>query len=555
LSEQQPQARRGPEEQLTRGPLLDAAGLLQSTIELLARRTPSIVADAARELGAQVLLLHFGDGSQTTIRASHNGLETSRTACPDATVEAFFGESSLRRLFDLEQRPAEILAPAELDARGSTEAVLASWRTFQLLAQRAAGLRVVQTLWWEFRRTLPELPVAAEPPPPGPRRPVPDAAALLRGTEAVAARTASVATTRVLWDGRSGTGWWTFPGPRDADLFELMELWHQRALEELDRLIPRHEPRAALYNLIRDYPRRGGKGLRATLCMATCGAFGGRSEDALRTAAAIEMFHNAFLIHDDIEDESISRRGASCLHGRHGIPLAINAGDGLHLQAVAAVLSNIERLGLARTLGLIHEVIHMCRETVEGQAVELDWIRRGHVPEGDHDYIAMVTQKTGWYTCISPCRLGAIAAGHSRGCELDLLGRVFERVGVAFQIQDDVLNLIGKESLYGKEILGDLLEGKRTLLLIHLMRALPPAERGEVLAWLIRPRSAKLVTEAEEVVSLMRRMGSIDYARTVAARYAAEAARQFEDTLSFLPESESKALLRQVIHYVNNREL
>src|SRR5436305_1175872 len=82
----------------------------------------------------------------------------------------------------------------------------------------------------------------------------------------------------------------------------------------------------------------------------------------------------------------------------------------------------------------------------------------------------MVVKKTGWYTCISPCRLGAIAAGYTRPEGLDLLGRVFEKVGVAFQIQDDVLNLVGEESVYGKEILGDLLEGKRTLLLIHLMR-------------------------------------------------------------------------------------
>ena len=536
----------------------DGAELIRRTVDLLAQRAPSVLADAARELGLERLVPRFTDGSRALLQADHNALRVRPAGAAEPTVECLLSDASLRRLFDLERRPAELLATGELDTRGPAEAVLACWRTFQILAQRAAGLRVVQAVWTEYRRRIPPEPVeagASEPPPPGPHRPYPDAAALLRGTEASAARTASVATTRVLWDGRGGAGWWTFPGPRDADLFEVMETCHRRALDEVDRLLPRGEPRAALYDLMRDYPSRGGKGLRATLCMAACGAFGGRAEDAVRTAAAVEMFHNAFLIHDDIEDESISRRGTPCLHGEHGIPLAINAGDALNLQAVETVLTNIERLGLARTLGLIHEVIRMCRETVEGQAIELGWIRGREVPPEDGDYIHMVVKKTGWYTCISPCRLGAIAAGYTRPEGLDLLGRVFEKVGVAFQIQDDVLNLVGEESVYGKEILGDLLEGKRTLLLIHLMRSLGGREHGRVLRWLARPRRAKDLDGARWVASLLEREGSIEYGRAVAARYAAEGARLFESELGFLPESESKALLRQVIRYVNTRTL
>jgi len=112
---------------------------------------------------------------------------------------------------------------------------------------------------------------------------------------------------------------------------------------------------------MRDYPGRGGKGLRPTLCIATCGAFGGQSEDAVEIATAVEMFHNAFLIHDDIEDESINRRGRRCMHLEHGIPLAVNTGDSLNLAAIETVLKNILTLGLARTLALINEIIRMCR--------------------------------------------------------------------------------------------------------------------------------------------------------------------------------------------------
>src|SRR4029079_8100752 len=99
-----------------------------------------------------------------------------------------------------------------------------------------------------------------------------------------------------------------------------------RVAHECLRPIPYRDPVDSLYGLMRDYPSRGGKGLRPTLCIATCGAFGGNGEDAVQIAAAVEMFHSAFLIHDDIEDESINRRGKKCLHTEHGIPLAVNAG-------------------------------------------------------------------------------------------------------------------------------------------------------------------------------------------------------------------------------------
>jgi geranylgeranyl diphosphate synthase, type II len=538
------------------GDIESAADLLARTVETLVRRTPSIAADAARELGSIVLALHFGDGSHATLQAHRNSVMVTR-AVAQGTVECFFDHRSLLGLYDLERRPSQILEQGAFDVRGTAEQVLAVWRTFQLLAQRAAGLRSVQALWLAYRRSRGlDFAVGTDgPADPGPQSEVPDAAGLLRGSEPVVGRSASVATTRVLWNRRAGEGWWAFEGPRDADLFDIMETCRRRVADEILTLIPQRQPVDGLYRLMREYPARGGKGLRPTLCIATCGAFGGHSEDAVRIAAAVEMFHNAFLIHDDIEDESLRRRGKGCLHMEHGIPLAVNAGDGLNLLAVDTVLSNIERLGLARTLTMINEIIRMCRESLEGQALELGWIRRRHVPTRDADYINMVSKKTGWYTCRSPCRLGAIAAGHTRPRELDLLGEVFKQVGIAFQIQDDVLNLIGEEDLYGKEPLGDLLEGKRTLMLIHLMRGVSKRERKELFEWLGRPRNERTLAESRHVLRRMERNDSIEYARAVAARRAALGARLFEEALGFIPQSEGKAILRQVIHYVNTRLL
>ncbi|CAM5319876.1 Polyprenyl synthetase OS=Streptomyces glaucescens OX=1907 GN=SGLAU_17980 PE=3 SV=1 [Streptomyces glaucescens] len=110
----------------------------------------------------------------------------------------------------------------------------------------------------------------------------------------------------------------------------------------------------------------------------------------------MELFHNGFLVHDDIADESTHRRGLPTMHEEHGLGLAVNVGDGLNLLAVDAVLSNLETLGLApHALGLIHEAIHMCRESIEGQAMELGWIRHEVVPEGDDAYFTMAPRPAG----------------------------------------------------------------------------------------------------------------------------------------------------------------
>lgn len=549
------------------------ARVLLVTVEELSRRAPAIVAAAAAELGQVVLGLHFGDGTQATLRAQRSRLVATSadpaTGPPD--VEVFFDTRAMNLVFDLAGRPVDQLLPGSLDVRGPRPAVLAVWRTLRLLSQRASGLRAVQELWRGFREDSPQLWGA----PPN-------------GTSAQAVRRAGLAAPRLtgwraldfldqrptaagphgeltagtvqalprsLWDGYSSNGWWQNGRVWDADLLDVMVSCRTRVAQEMERLIPDRSPKSSLYDLMRSYPTRQGKGLRPTLTIAACGAFGGRPDDAVRVAAALELFHNGFLVHDDIADESTHRRGLPTLHERHGVGLAVNAGDGLNLLAIDAVLSNLDTLGLARTLGLIHEVLHMCRETVEGQAVELEWIRRHTVPRSDAAYYRMSTKKTGWYTCISPCRLGAVCAGDTAPAHLDALNEAFRWIGIAFQIQDDVLNLVGDEALYGKEPLGDLLEGKRTVMLIHLMRTASPHDRTWLAELLRIPRNAKSQHAAEQVLEAMHRYGSIEYALDVADRLAHRGIRRFELDLSFLPENEGKGVLRQVAHYVTTRPL
>ncbi len=554
-------------------PIEHMSDLLVQTIDALARRTPAIVAAAAHQLGVVVITLHFGDQSHATLRAQHSRLLAVAQPAADATVECYFDERAMNLLFDLQRRPVDQVWERSLDVRGERDQVLAVWRTFQLLAQRAAGLRAVQDLWRTYRAANPErwgkLPSVAQPATTtipalqqtrhtgwsaldylDQRTPVQQESSALPTIGA----TVQI-QDRLIWDGQNSDPWWNLADVIDADLMETLLACKRRVRQEIEHMIPDREPRARLYDLIRDYPAREGKGLRPTLTIATCCALGGRAEDSIRSAAAIELFHNGFLVHDDISDESTHRRGLQTLHEAHGIGLAVNTGDAMNLLAIDAVLANLPTLGLARTLGLIHDVVHMCRETLEGQAIELGWIRDQIVPELDEDYFEMSTKKTGWYTCISPCRMGAICAGETDPLRLDRFNEVFRLIGIAFQIQDDVLNLIGEEALYGKEPLGDLLEGKRTIMLIHLFRTVDGAAREHLYEIIKRPRSAKTQANAEEVLAAMKQYGSIEYAIQLADRLAHAGVARFEIDLADIPENEAKAVLRQIANYVTTRPL
>ena len=113
---------------------------------------------------------------------------------------------------------------------------------------------------------------------------------------------------------------------------------------EIDRLYgPGERGSNGLYDLILDYPLRGGKALRPALSIATCLGLGGHLEAILPTAATLELYHNAFLIHDDIEDESWWRRGKPTLHIDHGVPIAVNVGDAMLSLSLQPLLDNVER--------------------------------------------------------------------------------------------------------------------------------------------------------------------------------------------------------------------
>lgn len=272
------------------------------------------------------------------------------------------------------------------------------------------------------------------------------------------------------------------------------------AIAEIRRFVPSDDACGpVLYDLMLDYPLRDAKGLRPALCIATSRALGGGLEAVLPSAAILELYHNAFLIHDDIEDGSEQRRDRPTLHREHGVPIAINVADGMLALALEPLLANTHVVGVGRALRIIQIVAKMSRETAEGQAIELAWIRANTWDLGDADYEQMVLKKTGWYSFLAPVTIGAIAAGADE-TKLAALVEMAQELAIAFQIRDDVLNL-GAAGPYGKETNGDLWEGKRTLIVLHLMRSLRGKDRARAQELLALPRPSELATQLDALVA------------------------------------------------------
>ena len=302
-----------------------------------------------------------------------------------------------------------------------------------------------------------------------------------------------------------------------------------------------------------EYLQRGGKALRPALCLATCTAFGGTLEDALPSAAAIELLHTAFLVHDDVEDDSQLRRGAPTLHRRYGPALAINAGDGLAVLALGALRENERSLGRRLAARIWSEFDFMARQTVDGQARELGWQRDGRADLTPDDYLDLIIKKTCWYTTVLPLRVGALIG--SRGAaDLAPMLRFGFFLGAAFQIRDDILNLTGSQRLYGKEALGDLREGKRTLMLIHLRAAASADDRQRVDRYLALAPEERSPNVVGEIMTMLESHGSVAFADEFARGIARSATVAFGEAFAGVPDSPARRFVADLIPYMVDRD-
>jgi geranylgeranyl diphosphate synthase type II len=342
----------------------------------------------------------------------------------------------------------------------------------------------------------------------------------------------------------------------ELDFTEIDEPLVQDILREYGKLtracmqkyLTQHEPRSYLYQLLADYPRRGGKMLRSSLCIAMARVTGANLEDAVASAVAIELLHNAQLIHDDIEDGSDQRRGAPTLHTMHGVPLAINAGDAMGLLSLRPLKENIHRLGFPTALRIFEETERVAWESAEGQALELGWRRDNRIDLSEEDYLGMALQKTCWLTTIHPMRVGCLIGAQGR-MPLDPLIRLGFFFGAAFQIQDDILNLEPGAG-YGKELNGDLLEGKRTLMVIHALRHARGSELRRLKAFLGRDRAERVPTEIAWIRALLESTGALDHARCVAHALGGAALYEFDRYFDGISDSRDRRFMRSLLVWV-----
>ncbi|MFH0927672.1 MAG: polyprenyl synthetase family protein [Candidatus Micrarchaeota archaeon] len=313
----------------------------------------------------------------------------------------------------------------------------------------------------------------------------------------------------------------------------------EKALYEI--VPPKKEP-FEVYGISAEFLARGGKRFRPLLTLSCCRLCGGAGEDAMAAAAAIELFHNFTLIHDDIEDDSQMRRAQPCMHIKYGLPLAINAGDGLFMMVWKAALGIKSKNAPAAQkilLGAFTSVL-------EGQAMELSWHKHNRWGITEADYLRMAGGKTA--SLISACCQAGALLGGADEKKQDALREFGHKIGLAFQIQDDWLNLCGEEKKYKKEIGGDICEGKRTLMVLHCLPKLSPADAQKMRKILGQAGASQ--QQISWCIEKMRATGSLDYA----AQYAKKLTEDATASLKIFANTQEKNSLLAVAKYIIDRE-
>ena len=327
---------------------------------------------------------------------------------------------------------------------------------------------------------------------------------------------------------------------------EYLNCYAEKVGELVNEFIPRGshpDMDRYLYEPLVEYSENGGKRHRPLICFAACMAVGGDVVRATSAAAAIEHFHTAALIHDDIADEAELRRGKPCLHLTEGLGLAINMGD-LALSLVNCTVMNDDSLDDATKVRVVTELINMTRRTIEGQALDIGWARDGRYDITPEDYLIMATHKTAHYSGAVPLAIGAIIGGGTEA-EIEALRNYGLDTGLAFQIQDDLLNLIGAEESTKKDFRNDITEGKRTLVVVHALQNSPKRDRLiEILS--SKEKDPEVLAEA---VAIMEASGSIEYARNYAENLTSIAKNRLIDMVE--PSSARELLISMADWFVN----
>ncbi len=329
---------------------------------------------------------------------------------------------------------------------------------------------------------------------------------------------------------------------------KLTAKWLEKALGKADYAYDAKTLTDGMANPIWEFLDRGGKRWRPALTILCCEAVGGTKKQALPFTPLVELIHNGTLLSDDVEDNSAMRRGKPCTHLLYGVDVAVNDGAAMYFIPLSLLYNNPHKIKVATQEKIWHLYAQEMLRVSTGQAMDI-WWHHGHKYDvTENEYLQMCAYKTGVLARFA-CRLGAFL-GDATDKQADALGKFGETVGVAFQIQDDILNLVGEEFQKGKGVGEDIHEGKRTIMVLHALQKLSKIDRDRLLEILnSHPSDEETIREA---IGLIEKAGSIAYARKKAKQLMEGAWKKLENVL---PQTHAKKTLKAFAQYLIERNV
>lgn len=320
------------------------------------------------------------------------------------------------------------------------------------------------------------------------------------------------------------------------------EKFRERIDQELAALNLSNDPKE-LYDPIHYVLSNGGKRARPVLVMMACKLFTDDLEKSLPAALAVEIFHNFTLVHDDIMDEAPLRRGRQTVHEKWGSNVAIISGDAMMIKAYEQ-LAKCTPEHLHKVLAIFNSAaLYVC----EGQQMDMNFEKEEHV--SIEDYIRMIELKTSTLLATS-LKLGAILGGAS-DAQADLLWDFGKNIGIAFQLQDDILDVYGEEGKFGKKVGGDIVAGKKTFLMLKALE-LGDERVGKELSLLVTDENPKITVQVAATKEIFNALNIKNISLAEVRKYHDAGMAQLE-ALSI--DASRKDLLKNMAKKLLNREI
>lgn len=326
------------------------------------------------------------------------------------------------------------------------------------------------------------------------------------------------------------------------DIVEILKLYSEDVDKEISKTLSTLQP-DTLREASEYLTEAGGKKIRPALAVLSCQAVGGSTDKALKAAASLELIHTFSLIHDDIMDNDDMRRGKPAVHKVWGEPLAILTGDTLFSKAYEILIRTVDdNVSYEKVIDSLYLLVDACIKICEGQVQDMSFEDTFDVTS--EEYMEMIYNKTGALITVATSMGGII--GGATPEQIEVLRTYGKNVGLAFQIQDDYIDLTGDESI-GKPVGSDLVEGKKTLMVVTALERASSEDRDRFVE-LLEAHDESIIPEAMDILN---KYDAIEYAKDTAYNYIDEAKK----AVDILPDSDARKSLCDLADYVLSRSI